>query len=77
MRRTLDDHLSGSPAMYEYIIAIFEYWGKDFTKCEFCEPTIPKDKFIIHHKKYEGATIYDLAIICNSCDKKAVNQNLI
>ena len=59
--------------MRQYILYCLQKIGKDFYHCEECGRNMKKQ---IHHKKYDGATIYDLAIVCQSCNLKAYNRNL-
>jgi len=47
--------------------------GRDFNQCELCPVYIPDGKYEIHHTKYEGATYYDLRIVCSSCNHKPEN----
>jgi hypothetical protein len=49
--------------------------GKDASTCEMCGAT-PRRGCIVHHKKYEGCTIYDLMYICSSCNNARVNKGL-
>ena len=50
--------------------------GRDFTKCEQCGKDLKGKRYEIHHTKYEGATIYDLQIICPQCNKAKRNRGL-
>lgn len=59
-----------------YIIALMEYEGRDFSKCEYCSKYIPNNRYEIHHTKYDGATYYDLMIVCASCNRIPVNVGL-
>jgi hypothetical protein len=60
-----------------YILFLTQQQGRDFTQCELCPTTIPEGKYEIHHMKYEGATYYDLRIVCRSCNHKEENCLLI
>ena len=60
-----------------YILYLMRQEGRDFTKCELCPATIPEGKYEIHHTKYEGATYYDLRIVCRRCNKAPINVGLI
>ena len=58
-----------------YILALMEQEGRDFSICEQClEPT--NDKWEFHHNRYEGATYYDLEIVCLSCNRLEKNCGL-
>ena len=47
--------------------------GED-TLCELCEGiAMPYE---IHHTKYEGATYYDLRVVCRSCNRIGENVGL-
>lgn len=59
-----------------YILYLMEREGRDFTTCELCGDDIEDGRFIIHHTRYEGATYYDLRIVCASCDKQPENRLL-
>lgn len=56
-----------------YILFLMEQEGRDFTECELCGDDIEGGQFEIHHTKYDGATYYDLRIVCKSCNRKAEN----
>lgn len=58
------------------IVAMMKRDGRDFTKCELCPATIPAGKYDLHHSKYDGATYYDLRIVCRSCNNRAENKLL-
>lgn len=60
----------------DIIIALMKEQGRDFTTCEICNKPIPKGKFDIHHTKYEGATYYDLQIVCRLCNTAPLNRYL-
>ena len=47
--------------------------GND-TLCELCEGIAMP--FEIHHTKYEGATYYDLRVVCRSCNRITENVGL-
>ena len=72
--RTKQDHYDNH--FYPLVIATLEKIGKKFDKCEQCGNPIPKGKFEIHHTKYEGATIYDLQVVCHKCNTKSENRGL-
>ena len=71
MRQKTDNLVYGVDR--QLIVGCLEKLGKDFDKCEMCGQKLTK--FCLHHDKYEGATIYDLMIVCNSCNQKADNKN--
>jgi hypothetical protein len=56
-----------------YILFLMTRDGRDFTVCELCEDDIDEETFEIHHTRYDGATYYDLRIVCTSCNRKAEN----
>lgn len=58
-----------------YVNAIFDYWGRDWYTCGLCGKDLSYRGFI-HHTKYDGATIYDLLIVCRSCNTLPENQLL-
>lgn len=58
------------------IVALMEQHGRDFTQCELCPAKIPEGKFDIHHTKYEGATFWDLRIVCKKCNHAPQNVGL-
>lgn len=61
--------------MRSYVLALMERDKRDFTTCEYCyKPT--NGKWEIHHTKYEGATYYDLMIVCRSCNRIGENVGL-
>lgn len=66
----------GEMSILSYVKAIWKKQGKNFNKCEICGKYIPNKKYNIHHTKYEKATIYDLQIVCMSCNFKKENRNL-
>jgi hypothetical protein len=61
------------PHFREIIRAMMKRDGRDFNQCELCPVYIPDGKYEIHHTKYEGATYYDLRIVCSSCNHKPEN----
>lgn len=60
----------------KYVIALMVKQGRDLTTCELCGSPITK-RILFHHEKYEGATFYDLKIVCDSCNQKSENKLLI
>lgn len=73
MTNSVKHHLRG---VRPYVIALMQAEGRDFSVCEQCLEAIPNGKYDIHHTKYEGATYYDLEIVCRSCNLKAKNMGL-
>lgn len=57
------------------IVACLKAIGKDERYCELCEQHFDKP-LTIHHKKYDGATLYDLCYACHSCQTRAENVGL-
>lgn len=56
-----------------YILAMMKEEGRNFEQCELGGEPIPKGKFDIHHTKYDGATYYDLRIVCRKCNHAPEN----
>lgn len=56
-----------------YILAMMQAEGRGFEQCELCPATIPAGQYEIHHVKYDGATYYDLRIVCRSCNRLPEN----
>lgn len=72
MRLPIDD--LAREQLRPYILECFKLMGKDMNTCEQCGITdIPLD---IHHTKYDGATVYDLQLICRSCNLSKRNRLL-
>lgn len=65
----------GDVRIRDYIITLLEHWGRDFTTCEECgnKMGVP----YLHHTKYDGATIYDILIVCAKCNSKTENKGLV
>jgi len=60
---------------YNLIRTILRNKGKDFNTCELCKKTMKKS--YLHHTKYDGATLNDILIVCQSCNTKKENIKLI
>ena len=73
MSRTLEDDVTRA-TLRPYIFECFRRLGKDFNKCEQCGVT--GKKLDIHHTKYDGATVYDLQLVCRSCNLSSDNRLL-
>jgi hypothetical protein len=58
------------------IRAMFKRDGRNFRICELCGGPIPFGRFQLHHTKYDGATYYDLRIVCRKCNNAPLNRNL-
>jgi hypothetical protein len=58
------------------ILTMMRQEGRNFLQCELCPATIAPGKFSLHHEKYEGATYYDLRIVCQSCNHAPANTGL-
>lgn len=74
----VEQNLSTEYALNElrpYIEACLEWLGRDPFWCECCEETQAK-KCVIHHTRYAGCTLYDLAYICQSCNLARGNLGL-
>lgn len=71
------DALDNTTSYLRWIIrAMMKQEGRDFTQCELCPAKIPQGKHNIHHTKYEGATYYDLRIVCAKCNNAPENRYL-
>ena len=68
------NHRDDQSDITKYIKAILKSQGRDFSKCELCGAKLKKP--VIHHTKYEGATMNDIQIICQSCNLKKENTGL-
>lgn len=69
MRQPVDDLARST--LRPYIYECFRRMGKRLDKCEQCGVT--DKKLDIHHTKYDGATVYDLQLVCRSCNLSAPN----
>lgn len=58
-----------------YVHEVLREFGKDRYTCEICLEAVPQG-CVIHHTKYEGATVYDLLYICQSCNLSRENKGL-
>lgn len=56
-------------------VVMEDAFGKNRFQCELCLDPVPGG-CLIHHTKYEGATIYDLMFICGSCNLSRANVGL-
>lgn len=63
MARQESDQIHG--VFRDYVLECFRRMGKSFDKCEQCGVI---DKLIIHHTKYDDATVYDLQLVCYKCN---------
>lgn len=54
---------------------LVEQYGKDQHQCEICLDPVPNGA-TLHHTKYEGATIFDLLFVCQSCNLARENVGL-
>jgi hypothetical protein len=70
-----EDALGAGPfrSIIEYCLV--EHRGLDPYKCSDCGRRMKK-KCDIHHTKYDGATIYDLAFVCRRCNTSPRNVGL-
>jgi len=69
MRQPID----GDQHIDRYIWAIFRYWGWDRSMCQLCGHRGITE---LHHTKYDGCTLYDIRIVCRSCNRLSVNCGL-
>lgn len=65
MRRSQDVY---GGVFRDYVEECLRSMGKNFEICEICGDELKKP--YIHHTKYDGATVYDLQIVCCSCNLK-------
>ncbi|NQD41435.1 hypothetical protein [Glutamicibacter halophytocola] len=63
------------PSFMVYVVEALDRLGKDRYTCEICLDPVPKG-CVVHHTKYEGATVYDLMYICQSCNLSRTNRGL-
>lgn len=70
------DELAVDKEFFNLIVQLLKKMGKDFTKCEQCGNELPPGKAKVHHTKYDGATLYDLEVICHKCNLKPENKGL-
>ena len=71
--RATDDHHD----IRRMFWAMFDKQDRFKGKCEDCGKDLQRKDAKIHHRKYEGATVKDLQIVCNKCNTKTENKNLI
>lgn len=72
---SLEKHNQISVTFMPYVIEALTRLGKDRYTCEICLEPVPKG-CIVHHTKYEGATVYDLMYVCGSCNLSRANKGL-
>ena len=60
-------------ALRHIIIRLMEQNGQDRSVCGMCDKIGPT---VIHHTKYDGATIYDLIFVCQKCNTQPENKHL-
>lgn len=72
MPRLTQDSYTG--VMSYYIKECFRRLGIDLKHCKLCGKNIKRPEF--HHTKYDGATIYDLIVVCHRCNMLPENINL-
>jgi len=70
------DRVDDLRIMRPYILECFKMLGKDFKNCEECGVSLYRKKWHIHHTKYDGATLYDLMIVCVKCNMAPHNRRL-
>ena len=76
MPRLTNDGLgSVNSPMRQYVLACLTKLGHDLYKCAYCAKPLKKPQ--IHHTKYDGATVYDLVIACQSCNTQPQNRFLV
>jgi hypothetical protein len=64
-----------STSFMPYVVECLRRLGKDPFWCECCEEKQAK-RCIVHHTRYEGATIDDMAYVCSSCNNSRENRGL-
>lgn len=55
------------------IVRMMVEWGNDPKKCGLCGS---KARTVIHHIRYDGATIADLRFACSKCNNARENKFL-
>jgi hypothetical protein len=70
-----EDHMA---TMFDAIVeqCMVQYRGLDPYLCSDCGRRT-KTKCDIHHLKYDGATLYDLAFVCRRCNTSPINVGLV
>lgn len=63
------------PSDMPYVLEAMRRLGKNRLQCEICLDPVPGG-CIVHHTKYEGATVYDLMFVCGSCNQARANKGL-
>ncbi len=66
----IDDHKELKPLIRHLMVNNLH---KDPESCEMCGC---RYKALIHHPRYEGATLYDLMFICARCNNNKANKGL-
>jgi hypothetical protein len=56
-----------------HVLFLMKRDGRNFNQCELCPAAIPEGEYEIHHTKYEGATYFDLWIVCRTCNRNSEN----
>lgn len=64
-----------SRQMREIVLTMMRKEGRDFTRCQLCPARITGAPDI-HHTKYDGATYYDLLLVCRKCNSASENRYL-
>ena len=70
MAKSVENQISN---LRPYVIALMKREGRDFTICELCKSDSPENRYDIHHTRYDGATYYDLRIVCRKCNHALEN----
>ena len=73
MPRQLIDDIARE-TLRPYIMECFRRRGVSFKVCGLCG--ITDKKLDIHHTKYDNATVYDLLLVCRSCNLSAGQLHL-
>ena len=74
MPRLEQDHLMVDP-FTEYVKECLIRIGKRFDRCEYCNNS--DSRLTMHHTVYDGATVYDIDIICYKCNLSEENLRLV
>lgn len=56
-----------------YLRTLLTAQGRKFDKCELCGSS---RNIMLHHKRYNGATLADIVIVCAKCNLAKSNKGL-
>jgi hypothetical protein len=58
-----------------YVLEALRRMAKDRYTCELCLDSVPQG-CMVHHTRYDGATVYDLMFVCGSRNLSRFNTGL-